>query len=204
MVRSSGKPAHHANLTSLTAGWFNHCVPIALAALLYCAPLFSKADDQLVTEYRIKAAFLYNFSRFIGWPDAITQTGRFTICVLGVDPFGDALDTLAGKRIQDSTLDIRRLPAAADMDDCRLAYISESESDRVVDILASVGARPILTVSDTADFAERGGIIRLKLVDKKVRFDINTDAAQRAGLSISSKLLSLATIVRDTKTSKVR
>jgi hypothetical protein len=204
MVRSTGKPVHHAHLTSLIAGWFSHCVPIALAALLYCAPLFSKADDQLVTEYRIKAAFLYNFSRFVDWPDSIIQTGRFTICVLGVDHFGDALDNLMGKRVQDSTLHIRRLHAAADMDDCRMVYVSVSESDRVHDILASLEAQPILTVSDTADFAEQGGIIRLKLVDKKVRFDINIDAAQRAGLNISSKLLSLATIVRDTDTGNAR
>jgi len=198
MIGKPGKKGCCAHLAGRLSGRLGRGLPVVLAALLLCAPAFTQADDQQVTEYRIKAAFLYNFSRFIEWPDETGESGQFTICVLGVDPFGTAIDNLAGKNVHGSTLDIRRLSTTAGMNDCRILYISKSESDRIGSILAPLQTRPVLTVSDTADFAEQGGIIRLKLVDKKVRFDINIDAAQRSGLNISSKLLSLATIVRDT------
>jgi len=166
--------------------------------MLCCASTFSEADDQQVTEHRIKAAFLYNFSRFVDWPVDIPYPNRFTICVLGTDPIGDVIDSLSGKIVHGNKLEILRLPGTEVAEACRVAYISKSESERIASILASLYKRPVLTVSDIPDFARQGGIIRLKLVDKKVRFDINIDAAKRAGLSISSKLLSLATIVRDT------
>lgn len=187
----------HAHRARLIADWLRHCAPIVLAALVACAPACSQADEQLATEYRIKAAFLYNFSRFVNWPEEIQQPGRFTICVLGIDPFGDALDSLAGKAVHDSQLDILHLPGTAVAGECRIVFVSDSESDRIDSILAPLEGRAVLTVSDCAAFAEKGGMIRLKLVNNKVRFDINIDAAQRAGLNISSKLLSLATIVRD-------
>jgi hypothetical protein len=200
MLRSPGKTVCHAHLTRLIAGWLNRCAPIVLAALMAGTPTCSQADDRLVTEYRIKAAFLYNFSRFVDWPEVIQQPDRFTICVLGSDPFGNAIDSLAGKAVHGKQLDILRLPGKAVAGECRVVYISDSESGRIDSILASLGNRPVLTVSDSAAFTGKGGMIRLKLVNNKVRFDINIDAAQRAGLTISSKLLSLATIVRDTTT----
>jgi hypothetical protein len=194
----------HAHLARLITGWLNNCAPIVLTALMACTPVFSQADDQLVTEYRIKAAFLYNFSRFVEWPEEIQQSDRFTVCVLGIDPFGDVIDSLAGKAVHDKQLVILRLTGRAVAGECRVVYISDSESGRINSILASLENRPVLTVSDSAAFAEKGGMIRLKLVDKKVRFDINNDAAQRAGLNISSKLLELATIVRNTKQGKAQ
>jgi hypothetical protein len=162
-----------------------------------CIPVFGQAEEQLVTEYRIKAAFLYNFSRFVSWPEEIRQTDRFTICVLGIDPFGNALDSLAGKAVHDSQLDILHLPGTDVAGECRVVFVSDSETDRIDSILAPLEDRPVLTVSDSAAFAEKGGMIGLRLANNKVRFDINIDAAQRAGLNISSKLLSLATIVGD-------
>lgn len=194
----------HTHLTRLIAYWLNHCTPIMLAALAACTPAFSQADEQLVTEHRIKAAFLYNFSRFIDWPEELQHPDRFTICVLGIDPFGDAIDSLAGKAVHNRKLDILRLPGRAVAGECRIVYISDSESDRIDSILAPLEDRPVLTVSDSTAFAEKGGMIRLKLVNNKVRFDINIDAAQRAGLNISSKLLSLATIVRDKNPEEVQ
>ncbi|MFV1972985.1 MAG: YfiR family protein [Thiohalobacterales bacterium] len=197
MLRSPGKTACRAHGARLITGWHNFCASIALAALMTCTPAFSMADDQQVTEYRIKAAFLYNFTRFVNWPADIAQPDRFTICILGADPFGEAIDSLAGKAINGKQMDILRLPGSHVPGECRVVYISNSESGHLDSILAPLGARPVLTVSDSPAFAEQGGIIRLKLVDMKVRFDINIDAARRAGLNISSKLLSLATIVRD-------
>jgi hypothetical protein len=197
MVRSSVKAVRHAHLARLIADWLNHCAPIVLAALAACTPTFSQADEQLIMEYRVKAAFLYNISRFVDWPEGIRQPDRLTICMLGINPFGDALDSIAGKAVHEDQLDILHLPGTAVTGECRIVFISNSESDRIGSILAPLEDRPVLTVSDSAAFAEEGGMIRLKLVNSKVRFDINIEAAHRAGLNISSKLLSLATIVRD-------
>ena len=143
-----------------------------LAAWLLSVPATAMAEETQVSEYRVKSAFLYNFSRFVTWPEATLQDRtEFSLCVIGSDPFGTQLDTLIGKTVHSHTLVIRRLNSLAMVDDCQLVYI------------AGDGA---------ADFIEQGGIIQFKLVQNKVRFRINMDAANTAGLSISSKLLSLA------------
>ena len=171
-----------------------------LISLLICQSTASQGEDRLVSEYRIKAAFLYNFSSFVSWPERASQhNDEFQICVVGNDPFGEALNTLSGKSVSGMPLKIRRLTAGAITDTCQLVYISESETKRFVRLLGKVRARPVLTVSDIDGFAMHGGIIRFKLVDNKVRFEINVDAAERAGLKISSKLLSLAIIVSEEK-----
>ncbi len=177
--------------------WLDHYFSTALAALLVCMPAFCMADDRQVTEYRIKAAFLYNVTRFVDWPADEAHPDRFTICVLGTVPFAEALDSLAGKAFNGHQLDIMQLTGPVVCGNCRVVFISDSESGRIDSILASLESHPVLTVSDSATFAEKGGIIRLKQSGMNVRFDINIDAARHAGLNISSKLLSLATIVRD-------
>jgi hypothetical protein len=171
-----------------------------LFALLVWQSNVSQAADRPTNEYRIKAAFLYNFSSFVSWPEKVTQhNDEFELCVVGNDPFGKALDTLSGKTVHGRSLKVRRLSDGVITDACQLVYISESETKRFVRLLGKVRARPVLTVSDIDDFATHGGIIRFRLDNNKVRFDINVDAAERAGLNISSKLLSLATIVREEK-----
>ncbi len=171
-----------------------------LFGLLFWQSNVSQAADRPTNEYSIKAAFLYNFSSFVSWPEKVAQHhDEFELCVVGNDPFGKTLDTLSGKSVHGQSLKIRRLTDWAITDTCQLVYISESETKRFARLLKKVRARPVLTVSDIDDFATHGGIIRFKLDSNKVRFDINVDAADRAGLNISSKLLSLATIVREEK-----
>lgn len=171
-----------------------------LFGLLFWQSNVSQAADRPTNEYSIKAAFLYNFSSFVSWPEKVARHhDEFELCVVGNDPFGKTLDTLSGKSVHGQSLKIRRLTDGAITDTCQLVYISESETKRFARLLKKVRARPVLTVSDIDDFATHGGIIRFKLDSNKVRFDINVDAADRAGLNISSKLLSLATIVREEK-----
>lgn len=165
-----------------------------LATLLLSAPALALADESQISEYRVKSAFLYNFSRFVTWPDATLQDRtEFSLCVMGTDPFGAQLDKLTGKTVHNNTLVVRRLKSLAMVDDCQLVYIGEDTTR--ADVLLLVREQPVLTVSDAADFIEQGGIIQFKLVQNKVRFRINMDAANTAGLRISSKLLSLATSV---------
>ncbi len=179
-------------------GQLKRLVQGLLLVLLTCQVSMSQAEGRPVSEYNIKAAFLYNFSSFISWPEkAPQQDGEFQLCVLGNDPFGEALETLSGKSVHGLSMKIRRLGAGAKTDTCQLVYISESETKHLARLLSKVRARPVLTVSDIDNFVKHGGIIRFKLVDNKVRFVINVDAAERAGLKISSKLLSLAIIVKE-------
>ena len=162
-----------------------------LAAILLAAPALAVADETQISEYRVKSAFLYNFSRFVTWPEATLQDRtEFSLCVIGTDPFGAQLDKLTGKAVHNRTLVVRRLNSLAVVDDCHLVYIGEDTMP--TDILLLVRELPVLTVSDAEDFIEQGGIIQFKLIQSKVRFRINMDAANSAGLRISSKLLSLA------------
>lgn len=172
---------------------------VLLALLLY-NPASSSAAALDSPEYRVKAAFMYNFARFVQWPAAENgQAGNFTLCVLGHDPFGEALNSLAGKQVRDQELDIRRIDDPALIDGCQLVFIGSDNSDSLDSILAGLGDHPVLTVSDMDGFTDSGGIIQFRLEDNKVRFSINIDAARRAGLSISSKLLSLASRVLMTR-----
>ena len=171
-----------------------------MLTLLFCAPAYSMADDVPVSAYRIKAAFLYNFSRFVIWPES---TGRehdsFSVCVLGDDPFGETLDTLEGKKVHELELTVKRIRNPALVTDCPLVYITLPDAGQRSAALSMLRELPVLTVSDFEDFTEQGGIIRFKLMDNKIRFDINIEAARTANLSISSKLLSLATVVGETR-----
>lgn len=169
-----------------------------LALLLSCASAWSHAEKTVGSEYAIKAAFLYNFTRFISWPgENAMDTNGFNLCVVGSNPFGNALDSLAGKTVRNRPLIIHSAAHESLAESCQMIFVSPPASERTADLLAGLGDKPVLTVSDAEDFISQGGIIQLMLVDKKIRFEINIDAAGRAGLNISSKLLSLATIVRD-------
>jgi hypothetical protein len=152
-------------------------------------------------EYEIKAAFLFNFAKFIDWPNGTFASSQspITICVLGKDPFGHALDdNLRGKMIGDQPLAIRRVKDTAEARRCQMVFVSSSETGHFVEILESLRGANLLLVGDTAGFASSGGTIEFTLDrDNHVRFTINTDAADRSGLKFSAKLLALAKIVHD-------
>ena len=153
------------------------------------------------TEYQVKAAYLYNFGKFIRWPAAAGKNGSFAICVLGHDPFGPTLDaTLAGETIDGRKVVAMRPARVQDAADCRILFISASENARLDDILAVLGKTGVLTVSDMPQFTQRGGMIQFVLEGDRVRFEVNLGAAQRASLSPSSELLKVATTVRTTPT----
>ena len=175
-----------------------YLLPVILLTLLTCASAFSKAEEHQTTEYRIKAAFLYNFSRFVTWPDhAIRDEGKFNLCILGDDPFGDLLDAIAGKSVQNTSLEIKRPDHVNQESACQIIFISKTDASELSYLMKVLKDKPALTVSDAEGFTDNSGIIQFKLVDNKVQFNINIDAASRAGLEISSKLLSLATVVRN-------
>ena len=150
---------------------------------------------QGLNEYQVKAAFLYNFAKFIEWPaDAFgSNSDPLIIGVIGDDPFGGALNqTISGKSISGRPLVVRHLRWGQDLRACHILYISSSEGRRIPQIIQSVKGGSVLTIGDTDHFNQQGGIINFILEANKVRFEINVRGAEHARLRISSKLLALS------------
>jgi hypothetical protein len=152
----------------------------------------------LQREYEIKAAYIYNFFNYIDWPaDTLPPAGStLTIGILGESPFGPALNPLVGKKVKGRTLAVKKVSSAKDLEQCQAVFICPSEKARLSEILGQLKDARILTVSEIEGFAEQGGIINFISERNKVRFEINTDAAKRTGLNISSDLLKLAKLVK--------
>jgi hypothetical protein len=169
-----------------------------LSWLLLTVPCL-RAQQPRPDEFQVKAAYLYNFGRFVEWPGESAQDkGRsFEICVLGMDPFGPTLDaTLASETIGGKSVMAKRISKAQDVDGCRIVFISSSEENHLKDVLAALEKTSVLTVSDIPGFSQRGGMIGFILDGSRVRFDVNLASAQGAGLTLSSELLKVATSVR--------
>lgn len=167
------------------------------ALLLWAAGGRAHADGLVPDEYQVKAAFLFNFAKFVEWPaDAFTgPDDPLTICIWGNNPFDGALETnIREKTVANRTFVTRDVANAAQAGKCQIVFVSLSERKRVRLFLDAIKGRPILTVGEGEDFMASGGIINFKLDDSRVRIEIDLAAAERARLRISSKLLNLATV----------
>ena len=167
-----------------------------LAGALLLAPTVQAANAP--GEYEVKAAMLFNFAKFVAWPEASfgAASDPFAIGIVGNDPFGPELErVLAGKSIGGRAIVIRRWRNAGDRGPCQLLFVSASEQDHLQSILDNLREQPVLTVGDLPGFAARGGIIGLTLAKGRVRFEINSSRADAAHLSVSSRLLSLSRVV---------
>jgi hypothetical protein len=153
---------------------------------------------QVAEEYHVKAAFLYNFARFVEWPSTAfrNQQDPFVVCVLGADPFGSALEeTLGGKQIDGRAFRIARISEAPQANACQILFIGFPDRKRMAAAIAALPARGVLTIGETDGFIAAGGIVNLTLREGHVGFQVNQRAAERADLQISSRLLSLAQAV---------
>jgi hypothetical protein len=166
---------------------------IPVAALFWIsAPLLGVG----AAEYEVKAAFLYKFASFVSWPRA-SDTAPLCIGILGEDPFGPALDRVVNGRVLNGrSFVVHRFKNAKDIAGCGILFISSSESRRLEQVFAALDGSSVLTVGDVPGFCEKGGIVNLETRDGRVSLQINVEAAERAHLQLSSKLLSLAAIVR--------
>ena len=175
-------------------------IALALACFALANSMNAHAQSISAKESLLKATFIYNFIKFIDFPsEAFSDPQQpYLICVLGSDSFRDALEqTLDRKTVKGRLLSFSRLSDISDLSSCHVLYIGSSWEDKVIDILSATAASPVLSISDMDQFANSGGIIGFTKNAKKIQFQINLDAAKRARLTISSKLLSLAEIVRD-------
>ena len=153
----------------------------------------------MADEYPVKAAFLFNFAKFVEWPSNAFKgpDDPIAICVLGQNPFGGALeDVVREKTVANRRFAVREISNSQQAYKCHIIFVSASDRKRFRFLLEELKGRSILTVGESDDFATNGGIINFKLKDARVRIEIDTAAADRAGLRISSKLLSLAEITK--------
>ena len=174
-------------------------IMIALA-VLWPISISVSAELSRSTEYELKAAFLYNFIKFTGWPpdEMANKSEPFVIGVLGKDPFGVALDkTIEGESFQQKRIVIRRFSRMDEsVGNSQVLFISASEESNLPAILKLLDGQAALTVSEIENFAPRGGMIQLKKESNKIVFEINVEAAKRAGLAMHAQLLKLAKIVK--------
>jgi hypothetical protein len=153
------------------------------------------------SEYDVKAALLYNFARFVEWPAEAfaAPDAPFVIGVLGSDPLGPALERLlAGKTVAGRPIVISRWRRARERGACQMLFVAGLNQAELKALLSDVGREPVLTVADMPEFAAQGGMIGLIVEDNRLRFEINAYGTDRAGLKVSSRLLSLARIVSTT------
>lgn len=178
------KPVHHTHNGKATLlRWL--IIPLCL----FC----SAASAQTNTATQLKAAFLYNFAKFVTWPPANTNSPQFVIGILGQDPFGSFLEQLVeGEKVGNQSIVIQRYTDASEIRNCHILYINKQNG---ADVAKSLDNRSILTVGEGDEFAQAGGIIRFYFTQNKIRLRINLKHARAASLQISSKLLRLADVI---------
>jgi len=157
---------------------------------------------QAPSEYEVKAAFLYNFAKFVDWPSGAFPSNEapFLICVLSQNPFGNQLQQITdGKRVGGRRIQVLFLDRVRDARTCQVLFISSSERSQIKEVLENLRGSNTLTVGDTSGFAQSGVAINFILEQDRVHFEINVKSAQKAGLKLSSKLLSVAKVVETSK-----
>jgi hypothetical protein len=167
----------------------------ALAFLLCFSfhPHHSTAQQSRPTAPQVKAAYLYNFGKFVRWPSPPPSSDSFDICVLGKNPFGSTLaSTVAGEKLDGKDIRVRNISNLPEAAHCRILFVSSSEESRLKPIMALAKQANLLTVSDVHGFAERGGMIELVNHEDRIRFQVNVNAVGEAGLTVSSELLKVA------------
>jgi len=198
---------HQANLLPRFAGrpcraWWSlgrYCLGLLVFGLTFCANLAPHAEEAPFSEYQVKSAWLLNFARFVEWPPSSFPNTKtpFVVGVLGRGPLGRELEqAFAGKVVKGRAFEVRRLTSDSDLRGCHILFFISSEKRRIRDYLEKLSGLPVLTVGESDEFLEQGGIINFLLKDKSVRFEINLKAAQAAGLKLDANLLKVAVSVR--------
>jgi hypothetical protein len=169
----------------------------AMIAVLGFALLCAATEP--TQEYKVKAAFIYNFARFIDWPAGVfaNDDAPFVIAVVGTDPFNGGLEqAVAGKKISGRRVEIRHFDSVDKIGLCQILFVPTTDDETETQIIQKVANDSALTVGECENFTALGGSFRFFTEDNKMRFEVNTDATDRAKLRVSSKLLKLARIFK--------
>lgn len=158
-----------------------------------------KIDD--AQEYKVKGAILFLFSKFVQYPSNVISSNRPTVIgILGVNPFDNYLQELVTKHTaKNRSFIIKHFKTVSEVENCHILFISSSEEAKIGSILQKLSRMPILTISDIENFCQKGGIVRLLIVDRNIGFEVNLEAAKKAGLSIGSQMLNLAVNIYKSK-----
>jgi YfiR/HmsC-like len=190
----------------LQRGLGSHWKWLAIRVVLCFLAVVTQA--QSATEYQVKAAFLFNFAKFVEWPADVfpVADAALQVCVLGQDPFGhDFEQMIADKTVDGHRIEVIHPSGVPQAKACQIIFVASSEKRQVREILRGLRGASVLTVGDSAGFAGMGGIINFVLDDGRVRFEINVKAAERAHLKVSARLLTVAkVIVADEETSETK
>jgi hypothetical protein len=168
-----------------------------LLAMAYSPGSIYGGEKPKPTDYEVKAAYIYNFAKFIDWPQSRfpDRNANIDVCVLGNDQLGQYLAKIEGKSTGDRRIGFKRNTSLETLRECEILFIDNSQMGKLDKILEAANGSSILTVGDTKGFAQRGVTINFYLENNKMRFEINLQAANRAGLKIRSNLLNIAKIV---------
>lgn len=175
-------------------------VALLLEAWLPGVPSRAGDTDAPYSEYQVKAAFLYHFTKYVEWPpESLASAGSdLVLGVLGADPFQGAVqEVIRERRVEGRPLSWKRFEEPPRPGECHVLFIGSSDAARLKKALGKLKTMPILTVGESEDFGRAGGVAWFRMEGNKVRFVINIDAARHAGLKISSRLLGVATVVTD-------
>jgi len=167
---------------------------LMLLLSLLLTPHGSHAQNSQPSEYQVKAAFIFNFAKFVEWPPGAFADARspLLIGILGESPFGtDFEQAVRGKTLNNRPVTVKECRTTEEARKCHVLFISTSEKARLKEIFKDLASTNILTVGETEDFIKDGGMIRFFWEGNKIRFEISGDVAKKAGLKIDSKLLSL-------------
>lgn len=174
--------------------WLLHVCVVLLAAFA------SSARESQITEHQAKAVMLLKFLGYVKWPERAFEspTSPMRIAVVGEDPFGEILDaTFKGKKFGQREIELVRFKSVADLEPCHVLFAPASEAAKLDRILLWAKGKPVLLIGESKGFAEAGGCINFTIADKKIAFEINKEAAKRADIELSSHILRLAKIVKD-------
>lgn len=169
-----------------------------LAIFLFAYAQLSSAEARVAEEYTLKAAYLYNFAKFVKWPEANLQAEEpLQVCVYGENPFGDSLDKLSSRKAQGRSISVRLLGhSKPEQGQCHILFVGDAHAADWPGLRAQLDGQALLSVSDMEAFTSQDGMIGFVRVDQRIKFEINLPESKRAGLSISSFLLKLALNVR--------
>jgi hypothetical protein len=173
----------------------------AVAAAPTSAPAEPVSTNLTVSAPELKAVFLYNFTRFVKWPEK-AHAGPGAPIVIGVqdpEPLRESLQSLEKKTAQNRPIRIRYCRTADDVSGCHVLFVNATASEDRRPLLAKAADQPILTIGDADSFLDEGGIVRFVLLDERLRMRIRPDPAHRVGLEISSRLLQVAEVIHDDK-----
>ncbi len=166
-------------------------VLLSMLVLLGCA---SQAAADNLAEYRIKAAFLVNFATFTEWPASVGNT--LNLCVYGPDPFGAELDKFKGRNVGGRSLVATRINSVDKLGNCQIVFITRPVIDNLLRVLDNLSGKPVLTVADSPGAMLQGVVLNIGTRESRMTFEANLAAARGNGLNLSSKLLNLASEVR--------